>query len=86
MYVKQKQTRHLHKNSSTWMLAMDIFRLLVDEGEMSISELRMSFPHHSTHVFNGSIATLSFISSLYEYRDDTGNIYIGLLNENMWVK
>ena len=86
MYVKQKQTRHLHKNSSTWMLAMDIFRLLVDEGEMSISELRMSFPHHSTRVFNGSIATLSFISSLYEYRDDTGNIYIGLLTENMWVK
>ena len=86
MYVKQKQTMHLHKNSSTWMLDMDIFRLLVVEGEMSISDLRMSFPHHSTHVFNGSIATLSFISSLYEYRDDTGNIYIGLLNENMWVK
>lgn len=86
MYVKQKQTRHLHKNSSTWMLAMDIFNLLVDEGEMSISELRKLFPRHSTNVFNGSIATLSFISSLYEYSDNTGNIYLGLLNENMWVK
>lgn len=86
MYVKQKQTRHLHKNSSTWTLAIDIFRLLVDEGEMRITDLRNLFPNHSRHVFNGSIATLSFISSLYEYSDDTGHVYIGLLNDSMWVE